>query len=376
MQKRRPKTRVPLQTTWHQDVVPYPMPVCVISSRAADGNLNVASCSSVFPWSVSPEIPQMVVVTRASSHTSTNIRATKEFCLNFMPTSSLKDVVATGRPAESGRQKHELLGLKLEDARDISVPRLADATWVIECTLVETVYPSERQLLKSTSGSPHRAAVIELDELVRRVLGQGMVVDLIDDDPLRHGDAVRRTRGGICGQLETVPAVGDPRFRALGERGLECTSVDHTVPVNVHERDEDTIPTGRAIDRKVESRIRVNNRLPAKPRHHEALGKDRLHEVLAIVRQVESGEIHVDVRGVVEFNPTRSSRVEERFVESQSAQSDGQLGPVFEIRSARRPANLSAVGPTFRVIDASEQVAQRERMTGPSAAAGQGLRSL
>ena len=145
LKKKRPKQRVALQTTWHQDVVPYPMPVCVISSKDADGRVNVASCSSVFPWCVSPESPQMVVVTRASSQTSTNIRETKEFCLNFMPGSSLEDVVATGRPTDAGHQKHEAIGLELEDAQSISVPRLVDAIWVAECTLAEVVYPTEAQ---------------------------------------------------------------------------------------------------------------------------------------------------------------------------------------------------------------------------------------
>ncbi len=202
------KVRIPLQITWHQDIVPYPMPICVVTSRNAAGATNIAACASVFPWNVSDDHPQMVLVTRSSSRTSTNIRETKELCLNFMPARAAKAVVPTGRPADDAGRKPGLEGLALEPAARVAPERLADAIWVAECRLADVVTPGPEQnnLIVNVLEIWAAAALVALPKR-RRLRASGVGIYFGMEDGRFYFSGARRPRGYRALPRAKVPAL-------------------------------------------------------------------------------------------------------------------------------------------------------------------------
>ncbi len=139
------KRAVELRTNWYDDVIPYPMPVCVITSRSHQGKVNVGAYSLVFPWSGLRGKPQVVVLARQNTRTAENIRQTGEFVLNYIPRAFLKDVVAVGRAYPEQVDKVSLTRFTLVPAEKVQVPRVEEAFLSLECVLDQIIYPTPQQ---------------------------------------------------------------------------------------------------------------------------------------------------------------------------------------------------------------------------------------
>lgn len=139
------RQEVQLGTNWYDDVLPYPMPVCVITSRDQKGRVNVGAYSLVFPWSGLERKPQVVVLSRQNTRTANNIRATGEFVLNYIPQDYLRDVVAVGRSYPLEQDKVALTRFTLIPAAKVQVPCIQEAIFHLECVLDQVIYPTPAQ---------------------------------------------------------------------------------------------------------------------------------------------------------------------------------------------------------------------------------------
>ncbi|MBN1485430.1 MAG: flavin reductase [Chloroflexia bacterium] len=139
------KRPIELRTNWYEDVLPYPMPVCVITSQDHDGRPNLGAYSLVFPWSSPRSKPQIVVQCRHTSGTLKNIQKTGEFVLNYVPQAFLKDVLAVGRNHPDEVDKLALTRFTLAPSEKVEVPRLQEAIFCVECILDQIIYPTPHQ---------------------------------------------------------------------------------------------------------------------------------------------------------------------------------------------------------------------------------------
>ena len=62
----------------------YPMPVILITTYSESGAVNIGPYSLVFPFGIADK-HAMMLITRADSNTSLNIKRTKKAVLNFIP---------------------------------------------------------------------------------------------------------------------------------------------------------------------------------------------------------------------------------------------------------------------------------------------------
>ncbi len=139
------KRTIELGTNWFDDPLPYPLPVCVITSRDRDDRVNAGAYSLVIPWSGSKDKPQVVVIAHQNTRTANNIRATGEFVLNYVPQEYLKDVVAVGWPRPAEVDKVALTRFSLAPAAQVRVPYIQEAVFCLECVLDQILCPTPAQ---------------------------------------------------------------------------------------------------------------------------------------------------------------------------------------------------------------------------------------
>jgi flavin reductase (DIM6/NTAB) family NADH-FMN oxidoreductase RutF len=130
---------------WYDDILLYPMPVCVITSQDAEGRVNAGAYSLVFPWNGTEGHPQIVFLSRSDSRTATNIAQTREFVLNYVPRSLLRDVLVVGRLYPTDVDKLALTHFVLAPSTQVRVPGIQQAVFQLECVLDQVVRPSDVQ---------------------------------------------------------------------------------------------------------------------------------------------------------------------------------------------------------------------------------------
>jgi len=139
------KKDITLRMNWYDDVLPYPMPVCVITSQDAQGRTNAGAYSLVFPWNGTEGNPQIVFLSRSDSRTVTNIVQTREFVLNYVPRSVLRDVLVVGRPYPADVDKLAMTHFVLAPSNQVRVPGIQQALFQLECVLDQVIRPSDVQ---------------------------------------------------------------------------------------------------------------------------------------------------------------------------------------------------------------------------------------
>jgi flavin reductase (DIM6/NTAB) family NADH-FMN oxidoreductase RutF len=117
--------------------VVVPRPIAWVSSRSADGVLNLAPHSFFTVSSVQPPMVQFTSVGRKDS--LNNVEATGEFVVNFAAESLFEQVNASATNFPPEISEFETVGLTTEPSRTIAVPRVAESPVAIECTLHTTI---------------------------------------------------------------------------------------------------------------------------------------------------------------------------------------------------------------------------------------------
>jgi len=126
---------------FYQSVSFFPMPFALITTINERGTTSIGPHSLVFPFDIS-ESHSMMLVSRASSNTATNLRRTGRCALNFIEFDDewLKTVVALGYPGQTPEDKMKDIPFKLVDSpneifrKDPDYPLIMkDAFQVFEC---------------------------------------------------------------------------------------------------------------------------------------------------------------------------------------------------------------------------------------------------
>jgi flavin reductase (DIM6/NTAB) family NADH-FMN oxidoreductase RutF len=128
---------------FYQSVSFFPMPFALITTISEQGITSIGPHSLVFPFDIS-ESHSMMLVSRASSNTATNLRRTGKCALNFIEFDYewLKTVVALGYPGQTPEDKMKDIPFKLEKSpnemfrKDPDYPLIMkDAFQVYECVI-------------------------------------------------------------------------------------------------------------------------------------------------------------------------------------------------------------------------------------------------
>ena len=114
-----------------------PRPIAWVSTRSADGVLNLAPHSFFTVACVEPPMVQFTSVGRKDS--LNNVEATGEFVVNFAAEPLFERVNATATNFPPEISESEAVGLTTEPARTVAVPRVAESPVAIECTLHTTL---------------------------------------------------------------------------------------------------------------------------------------------------------------------------------------------------------------------------------------------
>jgi flavin reductase (DIM6/NTAB) family NADH-FMN oxidoreductase RutF len=117
--------------------VVVPRPIAWVSSRSADGVLNLAPHSFFTVACVQPPMVQFTSVGRKDS--LNNVEATGEFVVNFAAEALFEQVNATGTNFPAEISEFEAVGLTTEPSQTVAVPRVAESPVAIECTLHTTL---------------------------------------------------------------------------------------------------------------------------------------------------------------------------------------------------------------------------------------------
>ncbi|WNV77323.1 flavin reductase family protein [Geodermatophilus sp. DSM 44513] len=117
--------------------VVVPRPIAWVATRSAEGLVNLAPHSFYTVACVSPPVVQFTSVGRKD--TLDNVEATGEFTVSLTPESLFEQVNATGTDFPHGVSEAEEVGVVLEPAERVGVPRVAESPVSIECTLHSTV---------------------------------------------------------------------------------------------------------------------------------------------------------------------------------------------------------------------------------------------
>lgn len=117
--------------------VVVPRPIAWVSSRSADGVLNLAPHSFFTVSCVQPPMVQFTSVGRKDS--LNNVEATGEFVVNFAAESLYEQVNASATNFPPEVSEFEAIGVTAEPSRTVAVPRVAESPVAIECTLHTTL---------------------------------------------------------------------------------------------------------------------------------------------------------------------------------------------------------------------------------------------
>jgi flavin reductase (DIM6/NTAB) family NADH-FMN oxidoreductase RutF len=149
-----PFVNVPVRDNFYQSSSFFPMPFALITTINERGTTSIGPHSLVFPFDIS-ESHSMMLVSRASSNTATNLRRVGKCALNFVEFNRdwLKLIVDLGYPGQTPEEKMKDMPFKLvptktkEFADDPDYPLIMqDAFQVYECVMDGTFeYHPSRQ---------------------------------------------------------------------------------------------------------------------------------------------------------------------------------------------------------------------------------------
>jgi len=112
-----------------------PRPIGWISTRAADGSVNLAPYS--FFNGVSDTPPVVMFSSSGRKDSLENAEATGEFVCNFVGEALFKAMSQTSFAYERGVSEFEAAGLAETECRIVKAPRVADAPAALECLVTE-----------------------------------------------------------------------------------------------------------------------------------------------------------------------------------------------------------------------------------------------
>jgi flavin reductase (DIM6/NTAB) family NADH-FMN oxidoreductase RutF len=126
----------------------YPMPVVLCTTVSESGLTNIGSYSLCFPFGISKD-HYMMLISRSTSNTATNIRKNKTVALNFIPCDKayLKNAVELGYPGETTEEKlAESIFTLIDSTREpherkegLVYPEVVEeAVQIFECTVDES----------------------------------------------------------------------------------------------------------------------------------------------------------------------------------------------------------------------------------------------
>jgi flavin reductase (DIM6/NTAB) family NADH-FMN oxidoreductase RutF len=172
--------------------VVVPRPIAWVSSRSADGVLNLAPHSFFTVACVEPPMVQFTSVGRKDS--LNNVEATGEFVVNFAAEPLFERVNATGTNFPPGISEFEAVGLTTEPSRTVAVPRVAESPVAIECTLHTTLELGDSTVVIG------RVRHMAIDEAV-----------LVDDHPeiqlLRPLARLGKDEWSTIGEIRSIPRI-------------------------------------------------------------------------------------------------------------------------------------------------------------------------
>ena len=113
----QPFVQLAPRDNFYQSVSFFPMPFALITTINERGTTSIGPHSLVFPFDIS-ESHSMMLVSRASSNTATNLRRTGKCALNFIEFDDewLKTVVALGYPGQTPEDKMKDIPFELEES--------------------------------------------------------------------------------------------------------------------------------------------------------------------------------------------------------------------------------------------------------------------
>jgi flavin reductase (DIM6/NTAB) family NADH-FMN oxidoreductase RutF len=117
--------------------VVVPRPIAWVSTRSADGVLNLAPHSFFTVACVRPPMVQFTSVGRKDS--LNNVEATGEFVVNFASEPLYEQINASATDFPPEISEFAAVGLTTEPAATVAVPRVAESPVAIECTLHTTL---------------------------------------------------------------------------------------------------------------------------------------------------------------------------------------------------------------------------------------------
>ena len=130
---------------WHLNNVMLTFQVAIVTTVNSEGQVNAAPFGLIFPFSINPDKPQMLLCSNNVWHTSQNIEDTREFVINYAPYSLMEKVADTGRMYSAGVNEMEKAGLTPLPAVKVKPPRIEECFQHIECRLNQVIRPSEYQ---------------------------------------------------------------------------------------------------------------------------------------------------------------------------------------------------------------------------------------
>jgi flavin reductase (DIM6/NTAB) family NADH-FMN oxidoreductase RutF len=119
------------------NAVVVPRPIAWVSTRSADGVLNLAPHSFFTVACVQPPMVQFTSVGRKDS--LNNVEATGEFVVNFAAEPLFEQVNATATNFPPEIDEFAAVGLRTEPSTTVAVPRVAESPVAIECELHTTL---------------------------------------------------------------------------------------------------------------------------------------------------------------------------------------------------------------------------------------------
>jgi flavin reductase (DIM6/NTAB) family NADH-FMN oxidoreductase RutF len=145
-----------------------PRPIAWISTRSADGLLNLAPFSFFNIASSDPPILAISIsepddASKGKKDTLRNIEETGELVVNVVSEELVDQMNSTGAEFPYGVNEFDVAGLHTEESLSVSVPRIAEAKASLECKL--------RQII------PIGADHLVLAEVVRFVVREDVVAD-------------------------------------------------------------------------------------------------------------------------------------------------------------------------------------------------------
>ncbi len=174
-----------------------PRPIGWISSRGADGSVNLAPYSFFNAFNYHPPIIGFASV--GAKDTLRNVQETRVFVWNLATRALAEQMNASCAPVPYGTNEFELGGLTQTPARLINVPRVAESPVHFECRVTDIVQ------LRGWQGDPAQSWLV-LGEVVGVHIEQSLLIDGLFDT---FGAHIIQRAGGPTAYAEIHP---DNRF--------------------------------------------------------------------------------------------------------------------------------------------------------------------